>query len=64
MSTLTITLHDGKQYTRTLQSYDERMQWNAMLLIIQENIRPIEIKSIWVQPTPIRITLEDLGITA
>lgn len=64
MSTLTITLHDGKQYTRTLKEYDDRNQWNAMLFIIQENIHPSNIKSIWVTPSPIQITLEDLGITA
>lgn len=60
--TLNILLTNGSLFTKVLDDTMFNLHWNVMHMLIDHKIDTTLVQSIWFQPSPVQITLEDLDL--
>ena len=62
--TLNILLTNGTLYTKVLTDTVVNLHWSVMHMLVDHKVDTTLVQSIWFQPSPIQVTLEDLDLTA
>jgi hypothetical protein len=59
--TLNILLTNGTLYTKVIHPQDN-LEFSTMHMLVNHKVDTTLVQSIWFQPSPIQITLEDLDL--
>ena len=60
--TLNILLTNGTLYTKVIHHTQGNLEFSTMHMLVDHKVDTALVQSIWFQPSPVQITLEDLDL--